>query len=116
MSENLATILTDTRERHPDQIALKLDDNEVSYEHPSVLEAAVIGVEDEDMGEEVGAAVVLKEGEDVSEDDLAGYVKGEVATYRHLRKVWFVDELPRGPTGKILKREIEVPSEVTARP
>jgi len=87
---------------------------EVLYEHPSVLEAAVIGVEDENMGEEVGAAVVLKDGEEVSEEDIKGYVKEEVANYKYPRKVWFVDELPKGPTGKILKREIEVPGEVEA--
>ncbi|MEA2166780.1 MAG: long-chain acyl-CoA synthetase, partial [Solirubrobacteraceae bacterium] len=71
-----------------------------------------IGVPHDDLGEEVGAAVVLKDGEDVSEDDLRDYVKNEVAAYKYPRKIWFVDELPKGPTGKILKREIEVPSEV----
>ena len=86
---------------------------EVLYEHASVLEAAVIGVPDDSMGEEVGAAVVLKEGEDVSTDDLRSYVREQVANYKYPRKIWFVDELPKGPTGKILKREIDVPSEVT---
>ncbi len=85
---------------------------EVLYEHPAIMEAAVIGVEDANMGEEVGAAVVLKEGEDLSEDELKSYVKEQVANYKYPRKVWFADELPKGPTGKILKREIEVPSEV----
>jgi long-chain acyl-CoA synthetase len=84
---------------------------EVLYEHEGVLEAAVIGVPDEAMGEEVGAAVVLKEGQDVSADDLKAYVKGQVAGYKYPRKIWFVDELPKGPTGKILKREIEAPEE-----
>jgi long-chain acyl-CoA synthetase len=84
---------------------------EVLYEHEGVLEAAVVGVPDEAMGEEVGAAVVLKEGQDVSADDLKAYVKAEVAGYKYPRKIWFVDELPKGPTGKILKREIEVPEE-----
>jgi long-chain acyl-CoA synthetase len=84
---------------------------EVLYEHESVLEAAVVGVPDDSMGEEVGAAVVLKEGQDVSADDLKAYVKEEVANYKYPRKIWFVDELPKGPTGKILKREIEVPEE-----
>ena len=84
---------------------------EVLYEHEDVLEAAVIGVEDDSMGEEVGAAVVLKEGKDVSADDLKAYVKEQVANYKYPRKIWFVDELPKGPTGKILKREIEVPEE-----
>ena len=54
--------------------------------------------------------MVLKEGQDVSADDLKAYVKEEVK-YKYQRKVWFVDELPKGPTGKILKREIEVPEE-----
>jgi long-chain acyl-CoA synthetase len=84
---------------------------EVLYEHEGVLEAAVIGVPDESMGEEVGAAVVLKQGQDVSADDLKGFVKEQVAGYKYPRKIWFVDELPKGPTGKILKREIEVPEE-----
>jgi long-chain acyl-CoA synthetase len=87
---------------------------EVLYEHPAVQEAAVIGVEDEKMGEEVGAAVVLKKGEDVSESDLRSFVKDQVASYKYPRKIWFADELPKGPTGKILKREIEVPQEVEA--
>jgi long-chain acyl-CoA synthetase len=87
---------------------------EVLYEHPAVQEAAVIGVEDEKMGEEVAAAVVLKKGEEVSEDELRDYVKNEVASYKYPRKIWFADELPKGPTGKILKREIEVPQEVEA--
>ncbi|MDQ4071708.1 MAG: long-chain fatty acid--CoA ligase [Actinomycetota bacterium] len=87
---------------------------ELLYEHPSVLEAAVIGVEDPRMGEEVGAAVVVKEGEELSEEDVKSHVKRAVASYKYPRKVWFVDELPKGPTGKILKREIDVPSEVEA--
>jgi long-chain acyl-CoA synthetase len=87
---------------------------EVLYEHPAVQEAAVVGVPDEALGEEVGAAVCLKKGEEVSESDLRDYVKNEVAAYKYPRKIWFVDELPKGPTGKILKREIEVPAEVEA--
>jgi long-chain acyl-CoA synthetase len=88
---------------------------EVLYEHPAVQEAAVVGVEDESLGEEVGAAVVLKQGEDVSADDLKQFVKGEVAGYKYPRRIWFVDELPKGPTGKILKREIEAPAEAEAK-
>jgi long-chain acyl-CoA synthetase len=86
---------------------------EALYEHPAVQEAAVVGVPDDKMGEEVGAAVVLKQGEDVSVDELRDFVKGEVASYKYPRKIWIVDELPKGPTGKILKREVEVPSEAT---
>jgi long-chain acyl-CoA synthetase len=79
-----------------------------------VQEAAVIGIEDEKMGEEVGAAVVLKKGEDVSADELKSYVKEQVAGYKYPRRIWFPDELPKGPTGKILKREIELSEEVAA--
>jgi long-chain acyl-CoA synthetase len=87
---------------------------EVLYEHPAIQEAAVVGVPDESLGEEVGAAVVLKKGESVDAADVKAYVKEQVAAYKYPRKVWFVDELPKGPTGKILKREIQVPEEVTA--
>ena len=84
---------------------------EVLYEHPAVAEAAVVGVPDDKMGEEVGAAVVLKEGEEVDADELRDFVKEQVANYKYPRKIWFPDELPKGPTGKILKREVEVPEE-----
>src|SRR5215217_7891332 len=85
---------------------------EVLYEHPAVSEAAVVAVPDEKMGEEVGAAVVLKSGEDASEDDVRDFVKQRVAAYKYPRRLWFADELPKGPTGKLLKREIEVPERV----
>jgi long-chain acyl-CoA synthetase len=87
---------------------------EVLYEHEAVQEAAVIGVPDESMGEEVAAVVVLKEGKEVDESALRDFVKGEVAGYKYPRKIFFVDELPKGPTGKILKREIEVPETAKA--
>jgi long-chain acyl-CoA synthetase len=87
---------------------------EVIYEHPAVAECAVVGVPDDKLGEEVGAAVCLKEGQSVSEDELRDYVKENVASYKYPRRIWFVDEIPKGPTGKILKREIEVPESVKA--
>ncbi|MEV4420882.1 long-chain fatty acid--CoA ligase [Patulibacter sp. NPDC049589] len=85
---------------------------EVLYEHPAVSEAAVIGVKHEDLGEEIAAAVALKEGQSVTADELQAFVKGQVAAYKYPRHVWIVDALPKGPTGKILKREIEVPETV----
>jgi long-chain acyl-CoA synthetase len=82
---------------------------EVLYEHPAVREAAVIGVPDEQYGEEVAAAVALKEDAEVSAEELREFVKANVAAYKYPRLVFFLDELPKGPTGKILKREIEPP-------
>jgi long-chain acyl-CoA synthetase len=87
---------------------------EVLYEHPAVQEAAVIGIPDDSLGEEVAAAVVLKQGEAADAAEIKAYVKEQVAAYKYPRKIWFVDELPKGPTGKILKREIEAPAEVKA--
>jgi long-chain acyl-CoA synthetase len=87
---------------------------EVLYEHPAVREVAVVGVPHDDLGEEVGAAVALKEGESASADELRDFVKDQVAAYKYPRRIWFVEELPKGPTGKILKREIEVPDRESA--
>jgi long-chain acyl-CoA synthetase len=84
---------------------------EVLYEHPKVREAAVLGVPHDEYGEEVGAAVALKEGAAATPEELRDYVKQQVAAYKYPRKVWIVDDLPKGPTGKILKREIEPPSQ-----
>jgi long-chain acyl-CoA synthetase len=82
---------------------------EVLYEHPKIREAAVVGVPHDEWGEEIGAAVVLHEGEQLSAAEVSAYVKERIAAYKYPRLVWFLDELPKGPTGKILKREIEPP-------
>jgi len=84
---------------------------EVLYEHPAVAEAAVIGMPHQELGEEVAACVALKEGREVDATELRDFAKERVAAYKYPRKVFFVDELPKGPTGKILKREIKVPEE-----
>ena len=88
---------------------------EVLYEHPEVREAAVIGVPHPEYGEEVAAAVQVAPGASITPDELRDYVKRQVAGYKYPRVVWFVDELPKGPTGKILKKEIKVPDQVASR-
>src|SRR5829696_6822276 len=75
-------------------------------DHEGVSEAAAIGVEDEDFGQRLMAFVVKADGKDVSEDDLKGYVKQNLARYKVPREIVFVDELPRNATGKVLKCEL----------
>jgi long-chain acyl-CoA synthetase len=79
---------------------------EVLYSHPAVREAAVVGVPHAELGEEVAAAVALKPDIRATEEELREYVKEQVAAYKYPRLVWFVDELPKTATGKILKREL----------
>jgi long-chain acyl-CoA synthetase len=88
---------------------------EALYEHPAVAEAAVIGIAHPDLGEEVAAAVALKPGASAEVDELRNFVKERVAAYKYPRHLWLVDSLPKGPTGKILRRAVEVPAEVGER-
>ena len=89
---------------------------EVLYEHPKIREAAVVGIPHDEWGEEVGAAVVCHDGEELAAEEVSGYVKERIAAYKYPRVVWFIDDLPKGPTGKILKREIEVPAGTARSP
>jgi fatty-acyl-CoA synthase len=75
--------------------------------YDGVAEAAAIGVEDEDFGQRLRAFVVTKDGASVSEDDLKGHVKKNLARYKVPREIVFLDELPRNATGKVLKRELK---------
>lgn len=74
--------------------------------HPDVIEATAIGVEDKDFGARLRAFVVLKEGAEATEDIIKDYVRDHLARYKVPREVIFLTELPRNPTGKILKREL----------
>ena len=89
---------------------------ELLFEHPAVSEAAVVGLPDERLGEEVGAAIALKPGAEATADELRDYLEQRLAAYKYPRRIWFVDELPKGPTGKILKRAIEAPEAEGLRP
>lgn len=80
---------------------------EVVYAHPDVLEAAVFGVPDERLGEEVAAAVVAKEGATIDLAELQAWIRESVAPYKYPRRLALLDALPKGPSGKILKREID---------
>ncbi|TFV70812.1 long-chain fatty acid--CoA ligase [Blastococcus sp. CT_GayMR19] len=88
---------------------------EALYEHPAVAEAACIGIAHPELGEEVAAAVALKPGASAEVDELRDFVKERVAAYKYPRQLWLVDALPKGPTGKILRRAVEVPEEVGRR-
>ncbi len=74
--------------------------------HPEVIEATAIGVEDKDFGHRLRAFVVLKDGAALTEDAIKDYVRNHLARYKVPREVIFLAELPRNPTGKILKREL----------
>jgi long-chain acyl-CoA synthetase len=79
---------------------------EVLYAHPAVAEAAVIGVPHESHGEEVKAVLALKANQQATAEDIIAYCKEHLAAYKYPRIVEFMDALPKGPTGKILKREL----------
>ena len=79
---------------------------EVLFEHPAVLEAAVIGKPDNRLGEEVVAVVVLREEQQLDEAGVIAFCKERLAAYKYPREVRFVDALPKGPTGKVLKAEL----------
>jgi long-chain acyl-CoA synthetase len=79
---------------------------EVLYAHPAVAEAAVVGVAHASLGEEVKAFVVLREEHTAQAEDIVAYCKQRLAAYKYPRLVEFVASLPKGPTGKILKREL----------
>ena len=80
--------------------------DDLLYTHPAVAHAAVIGVPDELNGEEVAAFVVLKDGSSATEAELIDFCRKHLADYKCPKAVQFVDDIPKGPTGKLLKREL----------
>ncbi|HWE08375.1 MAG TPA: acyl-CoA synthetase [Solirubrobacteraceae bacterium] len=75
--------------------------------HEAIEEAAAIGVDDEKFGQRLKAFVVLRNGQKLAEDEVKDYVKENLARYKVPREIVFLDKLPRNPTGKVLKRELE---------
>jgi long-chain acyl-CoA synthetase len=81
---------------------------EVLYEHPDIVEAAVVGVPDDHFGEEVAAVVTLRPGAELELEALRAWAKQSLSAYKVPRILNVVDEMPKGSTGKILKRAIDV--------
>jgi long-chain acyl-CoA synthetase len=79
---------------------------DVLLEHPGVREAAVIGVPDEYRGETVKAFVSLRPGVTLAPDELVAFCKERLAAYKYPRDLEILDELPKTPTGKVLRREL----------
>ncbi|SNS10104.1 long-chain acyl-CoA synthetase [Geodermatophilus saharensis] len=79
---------------------------EVLHAHPAVLEAAVIGRPDERLGEEVVAFVSLKAGASAEPEEVIAFCRERLAAYKYPRQVVVIDELPKGPSGKVLKTEL----------
>ena len=76
---------------------------EVLYAHPAILEAAVIGRPDQRLGEEVVAVVALRPGASATAEEIIAYTRERLAAYKYPREIRFMDELPKGASGKILK-------------
>jgi len=79
---------------------------ELLLSHPAIADASAVGVEDEEFGQRLRAFVVLREGQELSEEEVKQFVRDNLARYKVPREVVFLDELPRNPTGKVLKREL----------
>jgi acyl-CoA synthetase (AMP-forming)/AMP-acid ligase II len=79
---------------------------EVICSHPKVEDAAVIGVPDEEWGESIKALIVPKKGEEIGREEIILYCREKLAGYKKPKYVEFVEELPRSPDGKLLKREL----------
>ena len=77
--------------------------------HDDIVDAAVVGIPDDKWGEAVKSFVVVKEGVDLKEEDIISYVRTQIAGYKCPKSVNYVEQLPRNPSGKILRRELRDP-------
>jgi acyl-CoA synthetase (AMP-forming)/AMP-acid ligase II len=93
-------IITGGENVHPAEI------EDVLYGHPEVSEVAIVGVPDEQWGERIKACIVLEEGAALGEQDVTDYVGERLAGYKKPREIQFYDELPRNPTGKVLRDQL----------
>jgi len=75
--------------------------------HDAIVEVAVFGVDDEQFGQRLKAVVVLRDGAELSVDEIKKHIKANLAAYKVPREIEFLDELPRTSTGKVLKRELK---------
>ncbi|MBX2868269.1 MAG: AMP-binding protein, partial [Acidiferrobacterales bacterium] len=80
--------------------------DDVLYQHESVLEAATVGVDDENYGQEVVACVVIRDGFHCTEEELQNFCEKEVGAYKTPKIIYFMDDLPKGPSGKILRLKL----------
>jgi long-chain acyl-CoA synthetase len=80
--------------------------DEVLYQHPHVKDAATVGVPDQLYGEEVKSFIVLREGEHATEQQLLEFCKKRLADFKCPKSIEFIEDIPKGPTGKLLKREL----------
>ncbi|MBK5217942.1 MAG: acyl-CoA synthetase, partial [Propionibacteriales bacterium] len=75
-------------------------------DHPGISDVVVTGIPDRDWGQCLAAYVVVREGQTVTEPEIVAYAKERVARFAVPRRTMFIEELPRNPTGKVMKREL----------
>jgi len=80
--------------------------DEALYEHPAVLEAAGFGIPDTRYGQEVMACVALKQGADCDEQELASLLEQKLGAFKSPKRIYFLDDLPKGPSGKIQRLKL----------
>jgi acyl-CoA synthetase (AMP-forming)/AMP-acid ligase II len=80
--------------------------DEVLYQHPNIKDAATIGIPDALYGEEVKSFVVLRDGCEATESEIIEFCRARLADFKCPKSIEFLDDIPKGPTGKLLKREL----------